>query len=278
MFKTMKTLAKTSTLFAGLWLAQTGLSQAACTPLHQFTTITPGTLTIAAVSYPPFSSINPDGSLTGTDADIITKIASMECLKIVVVPADYASAIQYLIAGRADLTLGDWYRTAARAKVVDLSDPLYADQMAFASKDGIDTISQTAGKTVGTVQGYLWDQDMKTILGDSLKTYPDTAHLEEDYAAKRIDVDADGYLSLLVSQKAGALVGAKIAMVKPDNRVKASLFPSQTTFPINKSDTGAVAALNADIATLHKDGTIANILVKYGLPASIADAGAPRLQ
>lgn len=277
MFK--KRLLNAAGMITGLFFGLAGAAHA-CTPLHHFTTITPGTLTIAAVSYPPFSSINTDGTITGTDAEIASKIAAMECLKVAVVPADYASAIQFLVAGRADITIGEWYRTAARAKVVNLSDPLYLDQMGFASKAGYDSISQIKGGiTLGTVQGYLWDADLAAILGNSLKTYPDTAHVEEDYAAGRIDVVADGQLSLLMEQKAGGLQGAKITVVKPDSRVKASLYPSQVTFPMNNKDSGMLAAFNADIATLKGDGTVSAILTKYGLPgASITNTGTPRLQ
>lgn len=261
---------------AGAFLSVAGAQ--ACTPLHKFTTVTPGKLTVAAVSYPPFSSMNPDGSLTGVDADIVKKIAAMECLKIAVVPGSYASNIQYLVAGRADLTIGEWYRTAARAKVVDLSDPMYVDEMAFASKTGVDTVNQLKGLRVGTVQGYMWVPALTKIIGDSLKTYPDAAHVEEDYAVGRLDVSIDGILSLTIEKKAGALKGAKIEVVKPDKRVPASLYPSQVTLPITKKDKGILAAINADIATMKKDGTIKAILVKYGLPGSITKTGAPRLQ
>ena len=42
-----------------------------------------------------------------------------------------------------------------------LTAPMYTDQMAFISKDGVKSMSELEGKKVGTVDGYLWVDDVR---------------------------------------------------------------------------------------------------------------------
>ena len=67
--------------------------------------------------------------------DAATKaIAKAECLTMVPVVVDPAATIQYVLAGKADIAAGDWYRTAERAKVIGLSYPTYLDQIVTSLK------------------------------------------------------------------------------------------------------------------------------------------------
>src|SRR5699024_8622573 len=97
--------------------------------------------------------------VSGVDADVAKAIAEAECLKIKVAQVEYATAIPYVISGRADLAIGTYYRTVERGKVVAQSDPIYLDQMGIYSKEGISKVSDLEGRKVGTVQGYLWVEE-----------------------------------------------------------------------------------------------------------------------
>src|SRR5690606_2999500 len=123
-----------------------------CTPKHNFKTIEEGYLTVSAPTFPPFSIPEGENQVSGIDGDIVTAIAEMECLKIKVAKVEYATAVPYVSSGRADVAIGNFYRTEARAKVVALSDPLYLDEMGIYSKDGITQIEELKGRSVGTVQ------------------------------------------------------------------------------------------------------------------------------
>lgn len=259
--------------FAGIAAAQA----AECTPAHQFTTVNAGYITVAATTYAPFSYLTDTGALGGVDGDILYKIAAMECLKVKAALADGGAGIQYIMSHKADTTTGDWYRTAARARVVQLSAPLYVDQMAVYSKEGYNTIADLMGKTVGSTEGNLWNSDLQKLLGDNLKMYPTSVNMQQDLTNGRIQVGVDGDSIGVVAQAQGALKGIVIKVVKPDQRVGASMEAGQATYPMTKQNTAMLSAFDADIAKLHADGTIAAILVKNGLSASAADTGAPRL-
>lgn len=262
---------------AGLTMSAPAASAEDCTPKHTFATIEPGTLTVAVTTYAPHSLIDDSGTMKGIDGDIATEFAKRECLKVKAIAVDPAAAIQYVLSGQADITTGDWYRTAERAKAMNLSAPLYTDQMGVYSKDGFKNVSDLEGKQVGTVQGYLWVADLKALLGSSLKLYPNSVNLQQDLSSGRIDVAVDGYSTGVVAAQKGALGDVKVNVALPDDRVKATKEAAQAAFPYSQSATELGAALDAVIADMHADGTIVTILKSYGLDGTAADTGAPRL-
>ena len=248
-----------------------------CTPKHQFTTVEAGTLTVAVTTYVPHSFVDDSGNMKGIDGDIAAEFAKRECLKVKAVAVDPAAAIQYVLSGQADITTGDWYRTAERARVMSLSAPIYTDQMGIYSKEGFKNVSDLEGKQVGTVQGYLWVADLKAMLGGSLKLYPNSVNMQQDLASGRIDVAVDGYSTGVVAAQKGALGDVKVNVAAPDERVKATKEAAQAAFPYSLKAKEFGVALDAAIAEMHADGTIVTILKSYGLDGTAADTGAPRL-
>lgn len=248
-----------------------------CTPKHKFDAVEAGFITVAPTTYAPYSFVDDKGEIQGIDGDILKEIAKLECVKVKAVPVDSAAALQYVISGRADTTTGDWYRTEERARVLNLSAPLYVDQMAVYSTTGIDTVDGFLGQEVGSTQGNLWIPDVKKLLGEKLKLYPVSIAVQQDLESGRIKVALDGYSIGVVAQAQGQLKNIQIKVIKPDPRISASMEAGQGTFPMNKKNKTLAAAFDEDIKTLHENGTIAKLLVKYGLEASAADTGAPRL-
>jgi len=264
-------LTASATLTACGASTSAGTVSAACKPAHQFSTVTKGTVTLATYDLPPFTKIQGK-ELTGVEGDILKAFAKKECLSITVNSMATAAVIPTVQAGRADIAAGDWYRTAKRAEIVSLSDPMYTDQMAFISKDGFTKVSQLEGKKVGTVDGYLWVEDIKKVLGGSLNVYSTTLNMNEDLKAGRIAVGIDSYGSGKFNNP-----DLKVEVTESDPRVAASQQGAQASFPVPKDNAALLAALNADIAELHSSGEMAKILIAHNLPGSAADTGAPRL-
>ncbi|MDT7634778.1 MAG: polar amino acid transport system substrate-binding protein [Pseudonocardiales bacterium] len=245
-----------------------------CTPKHQFSTIEKGTLTVGVYDLPPYAmTTGPDG-MSGVDADVLREIAKRECLTITAQAGNTASLIPSVQQGRADLAIGDWYRTVPRSKVVNLSAPLYLDQMGIVSDAGLSSVTELQGKKVGTVDGYLWVKDLQQVLGDSLRLYPSAVDMNQDLKAGRIEVGVDSYGSALFTHKG---VATKVLVAQSDDRVAASKEAAQATFPMAKDNQDMLKAFDETIAELHKDGTITKILEANGLPASAEQTGAPRL-
>ena len=267
-------LAMTSCLLAAG--ATPALAQA-CNPRHTFTTVDAGYLTAATIVYAPYSLIDDAGNASGIDGGLLHAIADLECLKVKTVPVDAAASVQYVLSGKSDTATGDWYRTAERAKVLNLSAPLYLDQMAIYSSAGWDKVSDLEGKPIGVLQGSLWNADLKKILGDNLKFYPTAVGLAQDLEAGRVAAFVEGTAFGAVAKQKGELKDIKVVPVKPDNRVKASVGPGQGCFLINKANAGLLKAIDDDLAELKSKGTIEKLLGSYGLPPSAGQTGEPSL-
>lgn len=248
-----------------------------CTPAHDIKTVEEGYLTIAAPTFPPFSIPESSSEISGIDADIAKEIAARECLKVKVAAVEYATAIPYVVSGRADVAIGDYYRTEERSKVVNLSAPIYLDEMGIYSKDGISNISDLEGRKVGTVQGYLWVAELKELLGDDLNLYNNYVALYQDLGAGRIEIGVDGFAVGSAAQQDGALQGIQIKVAEPDDRVQASVESAQAGLPMSKDNPELLAAADAVIAELQESGRMVEILETYGMGASAADVGEPRL-
>lgn len=248
-----------------------------CTPKHQIVTVEEGFLTVAAPTFPPFSVPQADDGLTGVDGEIVNEIAARECLQVKVAQVEYATAIPYVVSGRADVAIGNYYRTAERSKVVDMSAPLYLDQMGLLSTDGVTTIEDLSGHRVGTVQGYLWVNELTEILGDDLSLYNNYVALYQDLDAGRIDVAIDGVAVGKAAQDGGALEGIAIEVAQQDQRVGASVAPPQAGLPIAKGNENLLAAIDATVAELHGNGRLVEILAQFGMPQSATEVGDPRL-
>ena len=248
-----------------------------CTPAHTFPTVEAGKLTVAIYEYPPFSTVTADGQIGGVDSDIVKAIAKADCLEIVPVSVDPAATIQYVVSGKADVAVGDWYRTEERARVMGLSWPTYLDQMGIYSKDGLSKIEDLLGKKVGTVSGFLWVTDLQALLGSDLQLYPNPVALAQDLAAGRVEVGVDSFGTGVFAQAKGGYEGIQIKVAEPDDRVQASIQAAQAAIIYSLDNPEFGAALDAGIQAMHASGELAEILKANGLDPSGADVGEPRL-
>lgn len=240
-------------------------------------TVEKGKLIVAAYDYPPFSMTSGDGA-SGVDFDIVKRAAEENCLEVVTLSLDPAATIQAVVSGKSDIAIGSWNRTEKRAQAVNMSAPIYLDPMGIFSKDGIDSVAAFEGKTVGTVQGYLWVSELQKLLGPNLKLYPTPVALAQDLEAGRIDAAADGYNSGVYLQRtADGYKGIKIVLSKPDERVQASVQPAQAGIIYTKGNESLGAALDKSIKAQHEDGSIVKALEALGFDKKVADVGEPRM-
>ena len=253
-----------------------GVARAAdCTT--PITTVEKGKLIVAAYDYPPFTFASPDGKIGGIDPDIVSRVAKENCLEVVTMVVDPAATIQAVISGRADVAIGSWYRTEKRNEVLGQSAPTYVDSMGIYSTDGIDTIEAMQGKNVGTVQGFFWVPQLQKVLGPSLKLYPTPLAMAQDLSAGRLDVAITGYnAGTYIQKNAGGYDGIQIKRVKPDERVPATMQPSQTGILFTKGNDSLQKALADSIANQHADGSILKSLKAAGFDDTTADVGEPR--
>lgn len=272
-------LLTASALTLGLSLSACGgtsdASNSGCTPKHtDIHTVAPGKLTIGVIDIPPFSSYG-SGTPTGIDIQIVNKIATDECLTPVYQQATYADAVQSISGGNIDLALGTIDATEKRLKAVDFSASTYLDGMGIVSKSGATTVTDLEKMNkVGTIDGYLWVEDLKKILGDRLVTYPSSVELKADFDAGRLDADVDAYGVQVLQFKDAQGVTVALSNEKPDPRVGAIKNAPEAAFPITKGNTSLKEALDAGIVVQREDGTIAKLLIDAGLSEGLGKVAA----
>lgn len=245
-----------------------------CKPQREFTTVEQGKLTVGITEIPPYG-YTKDGQPAGADVELIKDFAADNCLELKPVALAYSAAVPSVQNKRIDLTVGDWYRTAARSEIVNLTAPIYLDEFGVISPEGITSVEDLRGKNVGTVDGYLWVNDLRTMLGSQLKVYPSSVELKQDLESGRIDVGVDAYGTALYNFPEGAEF--KVTTVKPDPQVQATVEPAQTAFPYTKDNPDLGKALDATIEEKRKSGELVEILKANGLPESSAEVDEPRL-
>jgi polar amino acid transport system substrate-binding protein len=245
-----------------------------CKPKHEnIQTISPGKLTIGVIDIPPFSSYN-SGNPEGIDISIVNRIAKEDCLQPVYQQATYADAVQSISTGTIDMALGTIDATEKRMTAVDFSSSTYLDGMGIASKSGAKTVSdlEKVG-TVGTIEGYLWVEDLRKILGDKLKTYPSSVELKADFDAGRLGADVDAYGVLVPQFKDVKDVQVFLANEHPDPRVQAIVQAPEAAFPYTKGNTSLGKALSDGIEAQRQDGTVTKLITDAGLSPKLAEVG-----
>lgn len=248
----------------------TAAAAADCAPAHpDVKTLTDGTLTVAVYVSPP-STKQQGTTFTGVDPTVIAKVAAMECLTPKEQATSGAAVISQVQASRVDLAIGGIYHSAERAKAVSLTDPVYQDGMAVLSAKGYADLDALKGHTVGVVQGALWNADLQAVLGDGVKLYQDTASAKQDLANGRIDA---GVFSSAEAAYLAEGSDLKAVQLPADDRVQASTSSNDVVMAVDPRNDALLSALNADIATLLGDGTIAKALSDNGMDATLAGSG-----
>lgn len=248
-----------------------------CKPKHaDVKTITKGTLTVASIAYMPSADV-VGGKPTGIDGDTVTQIAKNECLKLKVNKVAASGAIPLVQTGRADMVIGDWYRSKEREKVVDITVPIYLDSLGVLSKGGESSLEELKGKKLGDLQGNVWNADFKKIIGDDYKLYQTIDQAMSDLQAGRLDASIVTAAQVAYQQSQGQLKGLKLELLEPDDRVPLTSEQPQSTFPHKKGNTTVTKMLDDNITEMKENGQLEAIVKKYGVDPGILDTGPPRL-
>lgn len=110
-----------------------------------------GTLRVGVIlSFPPFGSRNANGEPEGYDVDMAKEVANALGVKLEIIDTTAADRIPNLQTGKVDLVIGNFTRTAERAKAVAFTDPyVVAGQVLLVRKEsGIKGIADLTDKTV----------------------------------------------------------------------------------------------------------------------------------
>lgn len=143
-------------------------------------------------AFPPFEQLQPDGSLTGFDMDIVRALCKKLAADCEIIPADFDGLIPSLHAKKFDLLISSISITDERKKAVDFTDPYYTNRLQFVAPKDVDFKTDKAslqGKTIGVQRATISSTWLEDHVGDavSVKQYDTQENVFLDLASGRID-------------------------------------------------------------------------------------------
>lgn len=223
-----------------------------------FTTVEKGKLHMATnAAFPPYEMTTDDGSYTGIDVEIATKIAEDLGLELVVDDMEFNSVVTSVQQGKEDIGMAGMSVTEERKKNVDFTDSYASAVQSIIVKD--DSSIQSAD-----------DLANATMIGVQTGTTGDI-DCQEQYGTDHVSGYSNGALAVQ------ALLADKVDAVVIDNN-PAKEFVAQNSglkildtpyeqedyaIAVSKDNTALREAINAELNKLISDGTVQEIVSRY---------------
>lgn len=239
-----------------------------------------GSVKVGLANQPPYSGLNPDGTVAGFVPTLIKEIMSrLGVPKVEGFVASYGELIPGLQAGRWDIIGASFRLTKERCEQVAFADPVTFDGGAIAYLPGEiekpgDSIASVAatGMPVGVLQGSYLLQSVQEagISPDKVSQFPNNPSLIDGLLAKRVP--------LVISTNA-SLVGLR----QVRNGAFEIVYPLSDDPPkgsgpaFRLQDTGLHEAFQKELRAMKASGELDKMAAEFGFtpaPASLGDATA----
>lgn len=176
----------------------------------------------------------------------------------------FAALIPSLTSNKIDIISAAMLRTPVREKVVQYSDPVfsYGEGLIVKADDASDyrSMQDLAGETVGAQVGTVFiDMLQKKGLFKEVRSYDSVGDMVRDLALGRIKAGLGDQPILAYQIRQNSLQGVKLA----EGYQSAST--GDVCLVVRKGDAETLARLNQAIAAIKADGTLAQIVRKWGL-------------
>ena len=243
-----------------------GLCAAGAVTLAAAQSGTPASYNVGATATGiPFTFLDvKTNSIQGMMVDTVQAVAKAGGFQVNVQQTVFSALIPSLTGNKIDIVSAAMLKTAARQQVVDFSDPVYSygeglivktdDTKAYASLD--DLKGEIVGAQVGTV---FIDMLQKKGIFKEVRSYDSVADMTRDLALGRIKAGLGDQPIIAYQIRQNTFQGVKLAEgYKPAN-------VGDVCLVVRKGDTATLERLNKAIATIKADGTLAQIVKKWGI-------------
>ena len=217
-------------------------------------------------AYPPFSTTNSDGSVTGFDIDIAVALCEEMGYECKLIKQDWDGMIPALLARKYDAIIASMSITEERKKKVAFTNKYYQMPVKFISRKGAGlkiSNSGLKGKKIGVQRATTFDNYATDNYGKvaEIVRYTSQEEVFLDLQARRVDTTLaeraaveEGFLSTSPGKRF-ELVGPDITDVK--------WFGDGIGIALRKRDRKLQKEFNQAIATIRNNGTYKRINDKY---------------
>lgn len=216
-------------------------------------------------AYPPFSWVEPDGTLKGFDIDIAHEMCKRLGKECVLVEQEWDGMIPALLAKKFDTIIASMSITEERKKKIDFTVKYYntpAILVAKANPGFEGTAAGLKGKRIGVQRATTHQCSAEKLYpGATLVLYTSQDEVWQDLASGRLDAQLsdsvqamEGFLTLDAG-KGYAFLGDALDDVECQG--------IGAGFAVRKSDTDLRDMLSKAIADIRADGTYKMINDKY---------------
>ena len=223
-----------------------------------------GKLTIAtSPDFPPFESLEADGSVNGIEIEIMELICKELGVKLEIKQMNFDSVLPGVQAGKYDVGVSGISVTPARQKNVKFTNPYCLAAQAIVVTEGspIKTKADLTGKKISVQSG----------------TTAETFCMENGYDISSFKANAEAQLALVNNKVAAWVIDdlTAVEMVAQYNAenpaVKLVVLDEPMTtepyaFAFNMGSGSLVTEINKILDKLVADGTVEAIFEKYGAP------------
>lgn len=210
-----------------------------------------------------------DGKLIGLDGELMQWIAGELGLKVKPNLMEWAAEIQSVKTGRVDIMHGMMGWNDQRIKVINISDPIYYGGANITQKKSTNwtSVKELEGRTIATIQGFGWIDQLKAIEGTKLKLYDTSDAAIRDLLAGRIEaLFADPPLiQFAISKNPDWDIHAVPITQEFDEKYSLLTGKYNVVFGLNQDAPELLKAINAQIAEAWKSCKNLEIARKYGL-------------
>jgi polar amino acid transport system substrate-binding protein len=230
--------------------------------------IEPGKLNVAFNGDMPGTSYE-NGRLIGLDGELMHLIADGLGLEVVPNLMEWAAEIQSVKTGRVDIMHGMMGWNDQRIKVINISDPIYygGANITQSKATNWSTVAELEGRTIATIQGFGWIDQLKAIDGATLKLYDTSDAAIRDLLAGRIEaLFADPPLIQYAISKNPDWDIHAVGINQPyDEKYGLLTGKYNVVFGLNQNAPELLAAVNAEIAKIWASCSNRDVAKKYGL-------------
>ncbi|MET3520942.1 transporter substrate-binding domain-containing protein [Mesorhizobium sp. M4B.F.Ca.ET.017.02.2.1] len=215
---------------------------------------------------PKFSMADPNGNVTGFDADIAKGICAELKVQCKFVVQTFSSLVPSMDSDRFDVIISGLGITAEREKKIDYSipyatTPLYfvvAKDSPLAALKSLDEIKKAiVDKSVGVPTGTTYARFIeKRMTGADLKTYDAVTQLTADLASGRIDVafgDSPTWVDFLATPDGANFAKIDVKVISTDDP---EVLGRGMGVGMRKGNTDLKAKVDVALCKMINDGTV----------------------